>query len=61
MECDRGNSFPTDFEPNGIPSGLKSKGKMSPRPYPIKFERKWKHSFLSAWNTMITYCWNRSK
>ena len=25
----------------------KSKGKQSPRSYPIQFKRKWKHSFLS--------------
>ena len=33
MECDRDDSFPFDFEPNGIP---------------IQCERKWKYSFLSA-------------
>ena len=45
MENDRGDSFPSDFEPNGIPFGSKSKGKLSPRSYPIQFERK--YSFLS--------------
>ena len=34
-------SFPFDFEPNGIPFGSKSKGKLSPRSYPIQFERNW--------------------
>ena len=48
MGYDRGDSFPCDFEPTGIPSGSKSKGKLSPRSYPIQCERKWKHSFLSA-------------
>ena len=31
-----------------ITFGLKSKGKPSPQPYPIRCERKWKHSFLSV-------------
>ena len=48
MGYDRGDSFPIDFEPNGIPFGSKSKGKLSPRSYPIQCERKWKYSFLSA-------------
>ena len=48
MGYDRGDSFPFDFEPNGILFGSKSKGKLSPRSYPIKFEMKWKHSFLGA-------------
>ena len=48
MGYDRGESFPLDFEPNGNPIGSKLKGKLSPRSYPIQFERKWKHSFLSA-------------
>ena len=46
MGYDRGNSFPFDFEPNGFPFGSKSKGKLSPRSYPIQCERKWKYSFL---------------
>ena len=29
MGYDRGDSFPFDFGPNGIPFGLKSKGKTS--------------------------------
>ena len=48
MGYDSVDSFPFDSEPNGIPSGLKSKGKLSPRSYPIQFERKWKYSFLNA-------------
>ena len=34
-------------EPNWTPFGSKSKGKLSPRSYPIQFERKWNASFLS--------------
>ena len=45
---DRGDSFPFDFEPNGIPFGSKSKGKLSPRSYLIQCERKWKYIFSSA-------------
>ena len=48
MGHDRGDRFPFDFEPNGIPMGSKSKGKLSLRSYPIQFERKWKYSFLSV-------------
>ena len=48
MGYDRVDSFPFDFEPNGIPFGSKSKGKLSPRSYPIQFERKWNTSFLSV-------------
>ena len=40
MGYDRGDSFPSDFEPNANPFGSKSKGKLSPRSYPIHFERK---------------------
>ena len=47
MRYDSGDSFPFDFELNGIPFGSKSKGKLSPRSYPIQVERKWKYSFLS--------------
>ena len=53
MGYDRGDSFPFDFEPNGISFGSKSKGKLSPRSYPNKFERKWKYSFLRR---MIKKC-----
>ena len=48
MGYDRGDSFPSDFEPNRIPFGSKLKGKLSPRSYPIQFERKWNTSFLSV-------------
>ena len=48
MGYDRGDSFPFDFEPNGFPFSSQSKGKLSPRSYPIQCERKWKHSFLSV-------------
>ena len=48
MGYDRGDSFPFDFEPNGVPFGSKLKGKLSPRSYPIQFEKKWKYSFLSV-------------
>ena len=50
MRYDRGDSFPFDFEPNGISFGLKSKGKLSPRSYRIQCERKRKYSFLSVTN-----------
>ena len=42
MGYDRGDRFPFTFEPNGIPFGSKLKEKLSPRSYPIQFERKWK-------------------
>ena len=45
---DRGDSFLFDFELNRIQFGLKSKENMSPRSYPIQFERKWNTSFLSV-------------
>ena len=48
MVYDRGDSFPSDFEPNGLLFGSKSKGKLSPRLYAIQFERKLKTSFLSV-------------
>ena len=48
MGYDRGDSFPFDFEPNRILFGSKSRGKLSPRSYPIQFERKCKHSFFSV-------------
>ena len=48
MGYNRGDSFPFDFEPNGIPFCSKLKGKLSPRSYPIQCERKWKDSFLSV-------------
>ena len=48
MGYDRDDSFSFNFEPNGILFGSKSKGRLSPRSYPIQFERKWKYSFLSV-------------
>ena len=63
MGYDRGDSFPLDFEPNGDPFGSEyrkekenieifpiriSKGKPSPRSYPIQCERKGKYSFLNV-------------
>ena len=48
MGYDRGDSFRFDFEPNGTPFGSKPKGKLSPRSYPIQYERNWKNSFLSV-------------
>ena len=35
VRYDRGDSFPFDFEPNGVPFGSKSKGKMFPRSHVI--------------------------
>ena len=48
MGYDRGDSIPFNFEPDGNPSASKSKGKLSPRSYPIQVERKWKYSFVSV-------------
>ena len=48
MGYDRGDSFPLDFEPNEYSFSSKSKGKLSPRSYPIQFEGKWNTGFLSA-------------
>ena len=45
MGYGRGDSFPFDFEQNGVPFGLESKRKLSPRSYLIQFERKWNTSF----------------
>ena len=56
MGYDRGDSFPFDFEPDGIPFGSKSKGKLSPRPCPIQCERKWKYSFLSVEALPVNSC-----
>ena len=55
MGYDRGDSFPSDFEPNENPFGSKSKEKRSPRSYPIQCERKWKHSFLSVYENVYIY------
>ena len=48
MVYGRGGSSPFDFKPIGNQFGSKSNGKMSPRPYPIQFERKWNTSFISV-------------
>ena len=48
MGYNRGDSFPFDFEPNEVLFGSESKGKLSPRSYPIQYERKWNTSFLSV-------------
>ena len=48
MGYDRDDSFPFYFEPNGIPFGSKSKGKLLPCSCPIQCERKWNTSFLSV-------------
>ena len=56
MGYDRDDSFPFDIEPNGNPFGSKSKGKLSPRSYPIQFERKSNTSFLSVhWKSAAAY------
>ena len=56
MGYDRGDSFPFDFELNGIPFDSKSKGKQSPRLYPIQCERKWKYSSLSGRGSSKVLC-----
>ena len=48
MGYDRGDSFPFVFEPNGNQFGSKTKGKLSPRSYPIQSERKRKYNSLSV-------------
>ena len=55
MGYDHGDSFPFDFEPNGIPFGSKPKGKLSPRSYPIQCETKSKYSFLSVQQFLSTF------
>ena len=52
MGYDHGESFPFDFELNEIPFGSKSKGKLSPRSYPIQFQRKWKYNFPSVFERL---------
>ena len=37
LEHDRGDSFPLHFQPHGFSFGSKSKGKLSPRSYSMKF------------------------
>ena len=39
MVCDRDDSFPIDFEPNGNPVGSKLKDKLLLRSYSIQYER----------------------
>ena len=49
MGYDRDDSFPFNFYNQiEILFGSKSKGKLSPRSYPIQCEGKWKYSFLSV-------------
>ena len=54
MGYDRGDSFPLDFEPNGIPFGSKSKGKLSPRSYRIQCEKKG-NTVFSVWEGRILH------
>ena len=54
MVDDRDNSFPFDFELNGIPFESKSKKKLSSRSYSIQFERNRKYIFLSEDKKNIT-------
>ena len=61
MEPDRGDSFLSNFEPNRILFGSKSIGKLSPRSYPIQFERKWNYSFLSVDGGVIAYTFSFTK
>ena len=56
MRYDHGDSFHFDFEPNGIPFGLKSKGKLSPRSYPIQCDR---NSAGTCSNCFIAYLFAR--
>ena len=48
LEYDRSDSFPFDFEPNGITFSSKSKGKLPLRSYSIQFEETWKCVVLSV-------------
>ena len=61
MGYDRCDGFPFDFKTNEFPFGSKSKGKLSPRSYPIQLERKWQSRFLSVggssdWKTSAIRC-----
>ena len=56
MGYDRGDSIPLDFESNGASFGSKSKEKLSPRSYPIQFERNWKYSFVSPVGRQMDAC-----
>ena len=53
MEYDCEDSFPFNFEKNRISYGSKSKGKQSPRSYPIKVEKGTGVYFLSVINPFI--------
>ena len=53
MGYDRDDSFTLNFEPNGFPFGSKLKAKLSPRSYPIQFQRKYKYSFLSVFRRVV--------
>ena len=55
MGYDHDDNFPFNFEPNGIPFGSISKGKLSPGSYPIQWERKIKYSFLRVPLTFRDY------
>ena len=46
MGYNRGDSFPFDFEQHGISFSSKSKGKLSPQLFPIRYERKLKSSLF---------------
>ena len=48
MGYNRSYSFSFNFEPNGFRFGSKSKEKLWPQLYPIKFGREWNASFLSV-------------
>ena len=48
MGYDRGDSFPLDSKHKWNSIWFrKPKGKLLPRSHPVRFERKWKYSFLS--------------
>jgi len=57
MGYHRGDSFPFDFELNGISFCSKSKGKLSPRSYPIQCERKRKYSFRRYFPSLANLCY----
>ena len=61
MEYDRGDRFPSDFEPNEILFGSKSKGKVSSRLYSIQFESKWKSIFRSIHSLRVICCFIKRK
>ena len=55
MGYNHGDSFPFDFEPNGIQFGLKSKEKLTQRSGPIQYERRWKNSFLGVGKIAVCF------